>query len=132
MILTSKKMTELDLAFVKEYLKVDYEDEDATIEMLILAAQSYIQTMLGFKISDEWSIEEIPEELTVATLLIIAHWFDHRQMQTVGTLGEEIKFAVTALVEAHKNPFKEYKEEDDINRHPDQVVIPGGNSNVIL
>jgi uncharacterized phage protein (predicted DNA packaging) len=124
MSLIGVKITDLDLEFVKEYLKVDYEDEDATIQMLILAAKSYIETILGFKIEKEWTTSsEIPDELTVAALMIIAHWFDHRQMQTTGTLGDEIRFAVTALTEAHKIPFKDYDETETTSDDSSTVVI---------
>lgn len=111
MNLTGKKITEIDLAFTKEYLKVDYTDEDTILSSLIIAAQSYIDTMLGFKVKERWTYsQDIPDELTVACLMIIAHWFDNRQLQTAGTLGVEINFAVTAIIDAHKDPFKEYEE----------------------
>lgn len=114
MDLLAKKITEIDLPFTKEYLKVDFEDDDNLLTTLIVASRSYIQTMLGFNVTDEWStVEEIPAELTVACLMIIAHWYDQRQVQTVGTLGDEIKFAVTAIVEAHKRPFKDHVDETD-------------------
>lgn len=115
-MLNGVKITQLDLPFVKEYLKVDYDDEDRTIEMLIVASRSFIETMLGYKIQAHWTNHtEIPDELTVASMLLIAHWFDNRQMQTAGTVGNEIKFAVTSIVEAHKDPLKDYDEELDNN-----------------
>lgn len=108
------KINEITLAYMKEYLKVDYDDEDATISALILAAKSYVETMLGFKIEKEWpNREDIPSELTIACLLLISHWFDRRQVQVIGTLADEMKFAVSAIVEAHKRPFKEYEEAQD-------------------
>jgi uncharacterized phage protein (predicted DNA packaging) len=114
MDLLAKKITEIDLPFTKEYLKVDFPDDDRLLETLIVAARSYVQTILGFNVNDEWdTVEEIPAELTVACLMIIAHWYDQRQVQTVGTLGDEIKFAVTAILEAHKRPMKDYIDEED-------------------
>jgi uncharacterized phage protein (predicted DNA packaging) len=116
MDILGKKINEVDLEFTKEYLKVDYTDEDNIINALIVAAYSYIETMLGYKIKDEWPItEEIPGELTVAFLMIVAHWFDNRQFQTAGTLGVEINFAVSAIIDAHKRPLKgEYIDEDNV------------------
>lgn len=98
------KINELNLQYVKEYLKVDYVDEDILILGLISAAQSYVNTMLGFKVE---TMTAIPDELTIACLLIVSHWFENRQLQQAGTLGNEIKFAVNAIIDAHKEPFKE-------------------------
>lgn len=108
MDLLSKKITELDLSFVKDYLKVDYSDEDLLISSLILASKSYVEAMLGYKIQERWlTTEEIPEELTIVALMIIANWFDNRQLQTAGILGDEINFAVSAIIQTHKDQIKE-------------------------
>jgi hypothetical protein len=63
--------------------------------------------MLGKKFTD---FTEIPDELTIACLMIVAHWYDQRQIQSVGTLGVEINFAVSAIIDAHKDPLKDYTE----------------------
>lgn len=125
MILTSKKINELDLEFVKEYLKVDYEDEDTLIQSLILAAQSYVNTMLGYKVTERWSTTQIPDELTIACLMIISNWFDNRQLQTTGTLGAEISFAVSAIIDAHKDQLKDYEEEVEVEDGT-TIIIGGG------
>lgn len=107
--LTSVKITEIDLDFVKGYLKVDYEDEDKLIVTMMMAARSHIETILGYKITDRFAtVEDIPGEFTIAFLMLVAHWFDQRQMQTVGTLGKEMAYAVDAIVEAHMDHTKEY------------------------
>lgn len=112
--LTAVKITQIDLDFAKNYLKVDYDDEDNLIMALILAAKSYVQTALGFTITSEWpTTEEIPDELTVVALLLISHWFENRKFQTTitGVLGQEMGFAVSALLDAHKRPLKDYDED---------------------
>lgn len=112
MNLFAKKINEIDLPFIKEYLKVDYDDEDTILQSLIVAGQSYVNTMLGFKVTERWTFRnDIPDELTIACIMIIAHWFDNRQLQTTGTLGDEIKFAVTAIIDAHKDHLKDYEED---------------------
>lgn len=107
--LTGVKITQIDLSLIKEYLKVDYDDEDNLLNIFGVASQSYIETQLGYKISDQWPTEsDIPDELTIAAIMIIAHWYDNRQLQTQGTLGAEISFAVSAILNAHKNHLKDY------------------------
>lgn len=112
-MLEGKKITEIDLLFVKSYLKVDFDEDDILISAIILGAQSYVQSMLGYKISEEFPIStDIPDELTIACLMIIAHWYDQRQIQTVGTLGVEISFAVSAIIDAHKDHMKGAPDEE--------------------
>lgn len=120
------KITDLTLPFVKEYLKVDYEDEDKIIGAIAIGAKGYIETMLGFKISKEWPNKmDIPDELTVACLLLIAHWFDNRQMQTAGLVGDEINYALSALIDAHKIPLKDSDIETEDNGNS-EIIIPIG------
>lgn len=115
--LLSKKITEIDLPFVKEYMKVDYTEDDVLIQSLILAAQSFIQTKLGFKFKDEYPVTaDIPEEFTIACLMIIAHWYDQRQIQTPGMLGDEIAFAVSAILGTHANASPYLEGDEDVLR----------------
>lgn len=96
----------LDITYVKEYLKVDFTEDDNLINLFIVAAKSYVETMLGYKLSVYTTTEEIPAELNVAILMITAHWYDNRQIQQVGTLGIEMSLSVHALVDAHKDHMK--------------------------
>jgi uncharacterized phage protein (predicted DNA packaging) len=105
-MLTDKKITELDLLFVKEYLKVDFTDDDTLISTLLVAAKSYIETLLGYKLTSFENFEDIPDELTIACLMLVAHWYDQRQIQTTGTLGVEMAFAISAIVDAHRDHIK--------------------------
>jgi len=101
----------LDLVYVKEYLKVDFAEDDNLITLFSTAAKSYVETILGYKMSVYIAPEEAPAEWNVAILMIIAHWYDNRQIQQVGTLGIEMSLSVHALLDAHKDHMKAADEK---------------------
>lgn len=108
-MLTGIKIVDLDLITVKEYLRVDYTDEDNIISAFSVAAQSYVNTMLGFNVSDRWpSKTDIPDELTIVGLMLISQWYENRQINPAERMNNEIDYAITAIIDAHKDNFKEY------------------------
>ena len=110
MNLTSVKINKMDLPFVKDYLKVDYEDEDTFITSLIVSSQSFIEAQLGYKITDRFENEDdIPGELTVAALMLISHWFENRNlpMKKISSSDGEMGYAVSAIIDAHADHMKE-------------------------
>lgn len=108
-MLQGMKIIDLDLVFVKDYLKVDYTDEDNFISAITVAAQSFTNTLLGFQVSQRWPNKaDIPDELTVACLLLISQWYENRQINPAERMNNEIDYAVTAIIDAYKDPFKEY------------------------
>ena len=46
-VITPPTTTPIDLAFIKDYLKVDFNDEDAIIESMINAAVSFVEKYTG-------------------------------------------------------------------------------------
>lgn len=75
-------ITELDVDFVKNYLRVDYDYDDNLINLMIVSAQSYIQAFLNQKFTD---FEEVPFEFTIAALGLIAQWYEKRAITNEGT-----------------------------------------------
>lgn len=92
------KITELDLAAVKEYLRVDGEEEDLLISTFLISAKSFIQTYLRQSFDE---FEELPEEFTIACLAIIAHWYETRAIATEKS-GDEIAYMFAGLLDPHR------------------------------
>jgi len=93
------KIYELDVNTVKQFMKIDYDDDDQIISNMILAAKSYIQTLLGT--SFDVNSEDIPTEFTIACLMLIAHWYEHRQIQGDKNVGKELKYMFADLLSMH-------------------------------
>lgn len=98
-------MSELvTLSDAKGYLRDVPKEEDRTLNILLTAAISFCETKLKRPLRAEKMTTEtqwdIPEEINVAILMLVAHWYDNRS--AVGTVEGEIAFSVNALVNPHK------------------------------
>ena len=92
------KITDLDISFVKNYLRVDFEEDDLFIDMLITASQGFIQTYLNQKFTD---FEEVPDELTIPALNLIAHWYENREI-TTDRGAHEILYSFSGILDMHR------------------------------
>lgn len=97
-------MTMLTLDEVKNYLRVDFEEDDSLIMLLIEASKNYIRTELQIELEERFEV--MPPELSLAMLLLISYWYDERTaMVNVKnrTLSTEVKYGVASIL----NPFKQ-------------------------
>lgn len=99
-IIMGKKVTEVDLELVKNYLRIDFNDDDIFLNTLIVSANSFIQSYLKRKYTD---FEELPDEFTIACLAIVGHWYGNRSIQAVGTANsaQELKYMFGGLLDPH-------------------------------
>lgn len=94
------KITELDINEVKNYLRVDHEDDDLLITTMIVSAKSYIQSYLNKKFSD---FEEVPDEFTIAALSLISHWYERREIQSEKTATAEMNYVFSGLLSMYRD-----------------------------
>lgn len=81
-------------------------EEPASIEVLDTATVPSIYSR-----SDAVQIEyiagattasSVPKPLVQAILMLVGHWYEHRESVLVGTISKEIEFAVTALCSPYR------------------------------
>jgi len=100
------KITDLDLNEVKNYLRVDHEDDDLLINTMLIASKSYIQSYLNKKFSE---YVEIPDEFTIACLSLISHWYERREIQSEKAASAEMSYVFSGLLNIHRNWLDERK-----------------------
>lgn len=87
-----------NLVLVKNYLRVDYTEDDVLIQLMIDSAKSYIQSYLNqpFEV-----FEDIPVEFTLAALNLVAEWYEHR---TIGNekAAHEYLYNFSGLLDIHR------------------------------
>lgn len=88
----------------KNYLRIDFTEDDLFLNTLIIAARNYCEAVLNKPLltSDmtEETTWEVPETIRIAMLMLISHWYENRE--PLGTANKEISFAVSALLFQHR------------------------------
>ena len=81
----------LTLDYVKEFLRIDHNEEDGYISVLLLLAKELCENYMRKDI-----IEPVPESVCLAQLLVISHFYEH-------STGEQVPDAVYRLLDAYRN-----------------------------
>lgn len=68
------KVSELDIAMVKLYLKVEFNDDDMLIQLIIDGAKGYLKSYTGL---DDIMIDT-KEDLTLGLLALITDMYENR------------------------------------------------------
>lgn len=90
----------MELTEIKEFLRVDFDEDDILIGSLKLAAETYIKNA-GSKIS---SYENALYKLAV--LLLIAHWYENREV--IGT-DSKLAYSLQCLLMQLQYSYEEVK-----------------------
>lgn len=86
----------MELTDIKEYLKIDNDAEDALLESLFSAAESYIKQTTGKTLKGTAAIST-DELYNLCVKIMIAHWYENRAVQTPTTLTN-FDYSVQALI----------------------------------
>lgn len=95
----------LTLEEVKNYLRVDLEEDDALIESLMAAAEAYLKNATGKEYPErDGAGNEIKYELEKVYLkLLIAYWYENRSAvprnkSLSGAVPDEFTFSTQSLM----------------------------------
>lgn len=98
----------VDVKTVKEQLGQTLDIDDALIERKIAAAQDHIESLLGFKIEEEYppagtpSVTTAPASLIECVCQLAAHWYENREASIAGVGMTTIPFGVADIVREHR------------------------------
>lgn len=85
-------MAIMDLDDAKAFLKVDYNDEDLTIESLIMASEMYLKNATG---------KEFTNKNQLAVLyckVLINEWFSNRELMEGKAVSEKVRFTLQSIL----------------------------------
>ena len=70
------KVSDVTLEMVKNYLRVDGDEDDVLIMALMDASKNYIKSYLGTEDLDQW------DDLTIAFMCLVADMYDGGEWKT--------------------------------------------------
>lgn len=89
-----KKISDIDLYDCKNFLRVDFDDDDLFIEMALESAKSYVCHYCKRSIED---LDNIPE-ICMAVLVLTAHFYDNRSLETD---TDSLNYTIGKLLGSH-------------------------------
>jgi uncharacterized phage protein (predicted DNA packaging) len=95
----------ISLAEAKKHLRVEFEDDDTLIQGLIVAAREYAEGFLNRVLAADDEEEDPPvvkQTWKQAMLLLIGHWYEHRESVTAGA-SSVVPMGVDALLWTDRN-----------------------------
>ncbi len=99
----------VDLTLVKEYLRIDHNNEDNSLQKLLDAAETYIRGLCVEYVDTDGAWDTLPDDLQTAVLLLTAHFYDHRTVFVSKQSVSELPFSISALIAS----YREYEGTDD-------------------
>ncbi len=80
------------LSDVKTYLRLDQDatEEEALLQLLINAAESYLKNATGIQFDGTNDLAKI------LCLVLITDWYEHREM--VGKVSEQVRFTISSIL----------------------------------
>ncbi len=88
------KLSEMDVPFVKEYLRQDGDEDDKLIGAILEGAKDYIVKYTG------QSLEQLEdgEDLTIAVLVLCAEFYDNRTISVNDRLNLRVNMMLESLI----------------------------------
>lgn len=82
----------MNLAYIKLYLKIEHDDEDAFLKDLLLAAKEFVTNAVG-------KIDETSNLYSLALLLLIAHFYENREVFVADNNRiNEVPYSLEAMI----------------------------------
>lgn len=86
--------TLVDLETAKSHLNLMGSSDDGVVARYVDAAQSWLESKLGYIISERYSDRPVPSSLYQAALLMTAHFYANREASVVGVTVAELPLGV--------------------------------------
>lgn len=87
----------MELKELKEYLRIEGEDEDKSLSSLLFAAKSYIKNGTGLT-EDMIKNDEVLELYRLCLKILISHWYENRVIETTGPNFHKLSFSLDSIL----------------------------------
>jgi uncharacterized phage protein (predicted DNA packaging) len=91
----------ISLQEAKKHLRVEFDDDDDLIQGLITAAREYAEVFMNRPLVEKEEGEDplvVKQSWKQAMLLLIGHWYEHREDVNIGNITTRIPMSAEALL----------------------------------
>ncbi len=81
----------MNLDEVKQFLRIDWEDEDTLLTTLQMAAEEYLKNAGVNK-------DYTKALYKLAVQLLISHWYENRNTVLIGSISKKIEFSLQSII----------------------------------
>lgn len=92
----------VDLEYVKNYLRVDFDEDDTFIETMIAASKSFVETYMNRSLDSFSETGGYPAEIDMARLNLMGQWYDTRTIMTPRSNVKELEYVFKGLLDPHR------------------------------
>ncbi len=92
----------LTLEEVKQFLRVDADDDDMLINSLILTAEEYLKRATGKTFNNDNNLAKL------LCMVLVTDWYDNREL-VAGRIGDKVRFVITSMLAQLK-----YEDDDGV------------------
>ncbi|MDE6833190.1 MAG: head-tail connector protein [Ruminococcus sp.] len=85
----------MSLDLIKEYLKIDFDDDDRILEMLLDSARRYVRDAVGYQ------PDESDERVKLLLLVLISDWYEHRKYMEISntkSISQKVRYTIHSIV----------------------------------
>lgn len=83
--------------YLKEYLKVEDDEDDGIIMLQMKAAFAYLKNA-GIKVEVVKKDADSYELYKLVVFMLVAHWYENRGSVIVGSISKELEHSLTSII----------------------------------
>lgn len=91
---------------MKQFLKIQTDDEDIMLKAMVDGAISYCESYLNRPIVEANMTDEtrwkVPDSIMIAIYLLVGTWYENRSSVAIGTVSKEIEFTTKDILQPHR------------------------------
>jgi len=99
----------ISLEEVKTFIRVDYDDDDNLIELLIDNAENYLKDAID-DYDSKIENERFKNKTRLAILVLVSNWYDNRDF-TEFKIEEKVRYTLHSLIQQMKHGYYGDKNE---------------------
>lgn len=87
----------MDIKEIKEYLRIDGNEEDNIISSFLIAAKSYIKNGTGLT-ENMVTPNAVKELYNLCLKMLISHWYENRAIETTGPNFHKLSYSMDSML----------------------------------